>query len=89
MRWDVQEGFRTGNHTPNGRQDAENERRVIVEGLAPCETEKETAHRVGAGNVGAPSTLGSFAPPIGKNRMMVINLDGLSPYQGAARDVRP
>jgi hypothetical protein len=34
--------------------------RDIVEGLALSETEKETAHRVGAGNVGALATLGSF-----------------------------
>jgi hypothetical protein len=42
--------------------------------LAPYETEKESAHRVGAGNIGAPATVDSFPLPIGKNSMMVINL---------------
>jgi hypothetical protein len=37
-----------------------------VEGSAPSEMEKETAHTVGAGDVGTPVTLGSFAPPFGK-----------------------
>jgi hypothetical protein len=40
----------------------------IVEGSAPSETEKETAHRVGAGNVGAPAILGSFASVVGKRK---------------------
>jgi hypothetical protein len=42
------------------RQGAENERQDIVEGSAPSEREKEITHRIGAGNVGAPATLGSF-----------------------------
>jgi hypothetical protein len=46
-----------------------------VEGSAPSEKKEKTAHRVRAGNVGAPATLGSFAPTDRKNRMMVINLD--------------
>jgi hypothetical protein len=29
-------------------------------------TDKETAHGIGAGNVGAPATLGNFPPPIGE-----------------------
>jgi hypothetical protein len=52
------------------------------------ETEKETAHRVRAGSVGAPATLGSFAHTDWKNRMMVITLDRLA-HQGAAWDERP
>jgi hypothetical protein len=32
-----------------------------VEGSAPFEMKEETAHRVRAGDVGAPATLGSFA----------------------------
>jgi hypothetical protein len=53
----------------------------VVEGSALSETEKGTAHRVRAGDVGALATLGSFAPTNWKNRMTVINLDGLAPYQ--------
>jgi hypothetical protein len=46
-----------------------------VEGLAPSETETATAHGVGAGKVGAPAKLGSFAPPIGKSGMIVKIMD--------------
>jgi hypothetical protein len=35
----------------------------IAEGSAPFETEKATAQEARAGNVGAPATPGSFAPP--------------------------
>lgn len=52
-----------------------NERQGIVEGSTHSETEKETPHRVGAGDVGAPANVSSFATLIGKNRMMVTNLD--------------
>jgi hypothetical protein len=38
-------------------QDAENERKDIVKGSAPSETEKETALRIRAGDVGALATL--------------------------------
>jgi hypothetical protein len=38
----------------------------IVEGLAPSEMEKEIAHGVGAGNVGALAILDSFAPTVWK-----------------------
>jgi hypothetical protein len=40
----------------------------IVEGLAPSETKKEIAHRVGAGRVGTPAILGSIAPTVWKKR---------------------
>jgi hypothetical protein len=46
---------------------------------------EETAHR-GAINVGALTTLRTFAPTDWKSRMMVINLDWLAPYQGAYWD---
>jgi hypothetical protein len=36
----------------------------IVEGSAPSETERETAHGVGARNVGALATRDSFAPTV-------------------------
>jgi hypothetical protein len=45
-----------------------------VEGSAHSETENETAHRVGAGNMGAPATLGSSACNDWRSRMMVIHL---------------
>jgi hypothetical protein len=32
-----------------------------VKGSALSETKEDTAHRIGAGDVGAPATLGSFA----------------------------
>jgi hypothetical protein len=52
--------------------------------------EKEIAHRVGVRNVGAPTTLGGFAPTLWKEkRMMVVHLDWLAPYQGAAWDKPP
>jgi hypothetical protein len=74
---DQQEGSHTGDHEANSQifcQDVENEHQDIVEGLAPSEMEEETAHRVGAGNVGAPATLGSFPFTVRRNKM-VINLD--------------
>jgi hypothetical protein len=37
-----------------------------VEGLAPSEAEKEAAHGVIAGDMGAPSTSGVMSPPVGK-----------------------
>jgi hypothetical protein len=39
--------------------------------------------------VEVPATVGSFDPPIKKKRVMVKNLDGLAPYQEAARDTWP
>jgi hypothetical protein len=56
-----------------------------VEGSAPSETKEETAHRVGTINVGALTTLGTFGRTK-LRKMMVLNLDRLAPYQGAARD---
>jgi hypothetical protein len=44
---------------------------------------------VGAINVGALTSLGTFAPTDRKSRMMVINLHRLAPYEGTARDERP
>jgi hypothetical protein len=44
-------------------------------GSAPFVTEEETAHRVKAIDVGALTTLGSFACTKWKRRMMVIHLD--------------
>jgi hypothetical protein len=61
----------------------------IVDGLAPSEIEKETAHRVRDEDVGAPATLSSFSSTNWKNRMMMINLDQLAPYQGATWDEWP
>jgi hypothetical protein len=53
-----------------------------VDGSAPSET-KETAHRVRAVDVGTLTTLRSFASTDCKQRMMVIQLDQLVPYEGA------
>jgi hypothetical protein len=66
---DLRENVRAGDREANChvfRQDAENEGLDIVEGSAPSETEKDIAHGVRAGNVGAPANLGSFAPQNGK-----------------------
>jgi hypothetical protein len=57
--------------------------------MAPSEMKEETAHRVRAGDVGASATLRSFACTEWKRRMMVIHLDQLSPYEGAAQDEWP
>jgi hypothetical protein len=47
-----------------------------VDESSPSETEKETAHRVRAGGVGALATLNLvLPPPIGKSGMMVKILD--------------
>jgi hypothetical protein len=59
----------------------------IVEGSAPSKTKEKTAHRVGAGDVGALTTLRTFART-DRKKMMVINLDRLAPYVGTARDER-
>jgi hypothetical protein len=71
---------------------------------APSGTEKETAHRLRAGDVGAPCTLGSsahidqkqglyclfsVAHHNVKKRMMMAHLDRLAPYQGVARNGQP
>jgi hypothetical protein len=58
-----------------------------VEESVPSETKEETVNRVGAINVGAMTTLGTFGCTIWKK--MVINLDRLAPYEGTAQDGRP
>jgi hypothetical protein len=63
--------FRTGYRKTNNRifcQTSKNEGLDIAERSAPSETEKEIAHKVGAGNVGAPATVGSFVPTVGTGR---------------------
>jgi hypothetical protein len=58
----------------------------IMEGSAPSETKEETTNdSLRAIKVGALTTLGTF----GCTNRMVINLDWLAPYQGAARDEWP
>lgn len=60
-------------------------------GSAQSETEEGTTPGVGAGNMGAPATLGSFAPTVcneKQKRRTVIHLDQLIPYQRSATDVR-
>jgi hypothetical protein len=74
-----------------------------VEGFVPSETEEETAHRMRAGDVGVPATLGGlYAPTEGrtfilcnllwamvwKGRLMVVRLDRLVPYEGIAQGER-
>jgi hypothetical protein len=44
-----------------------------MDGSALSETKEETAHIVGAGDIGAPATKGCFVPINRKSRMMVIN----------------
>jgi hypothetical protein len=66
----------------------------IVDGSAPSETGKEIEHGVEAGNMGPPATRDNFAPTpqVKRNEklwMMVMHLDQLVPYQGAARDELP
>jgi hypothetical protein len=46
----------------------ENEELDTMEGSDPSKTEKESAHGVRAVNVGAPATVRSFAPTVGKRR---------------------
>jgi hypothetical protein len=91
IRQDLQEGSRAGNREVKIQtfsHDLENEYQDIVEGSAPTDM-KETAHRVRAGDVSAPATLGSFVPTDRKSRMMVINLDQMAPSVGTAWDKRP
>jgi hypothetical protein len=67
-RQDLREYHRAGDLEANSRifrQDSKNEELDLMEGSAASETE-ETARRVGAGNIGAPVTLGSFPVPVGK-----------------------
>jgi hypothetical protein len=75
-----------------------------VDGLAPSKTKEETAHRVGAGDAGAPATSGSFSHMDRKKdlyclhpvvcyaverMMMEVHLNRLAPNQGTACDERP
>jgi hypothetical protein len=53
-----------------------------MEGPAPCETEKETAHRLRAMDIGALTNLGIFARTNWR-KVIVINLDWLTPYHHA------
>jgi hypothetical protein len=87
---DLQAGRRDGYRKAKSRdfhQTAENECQDIVEGSAPSETEKETAHKVRAGGVGALTTLGTSVRTDGRT-MMVIKLDRLAPYQAARHSTR-
>jgi hypothetical protein len=59
-----------------------------MEWPAPSETEKETAHKLRAMDIEALTTLGTFANTDWR-KMMVINLDWLTPYQGATQDEQP
>jgi hypothetical protein len=58
-----------------------------VEGSAPTETKEETARRVGAINVGALTTLGTFAPNDRKSRHHMMEPLGTSVIEGAAEAV--
>jgi hypothetical protein len=57
-------------------------------GVGPFETKEETAHRIGALNVGALTTLGTSGCTNWRKKM-VIHLNRLAPYQGAAQEERP
>jgi hypothetical protein len=61
-----------------------------VEGSAPSETKEEptSSFRVGDIDVRALTTLGTSGRTK-RRKIMVIYLDRLEPYQGAARDERP
>jgi hypothetical protein len=48
---------------------ADNQGLNLVEGSAPSKAEKEAAHGVRVGNVGAPATRDSFAPTAGKEKL--------------------
>jgi hypothetical protein len=53
------------------------------------QTKEEATSRLRARDVGAPTTLGTFAYTEWKRRIMVVHLDQLTPYQGATRDKWP
>jgi hypothetical protein len=60
-----------------------------MEGSAPFGMKEETTNnRVGAINVGALTTLGTFGHTNHRKRM-VINLDLLAPYKGTTQDKQP
>jgi hypothetical protein len=71
--------------------------------LAPSKTKKETAHRVRAGDIRAPASLGSLPAPtkrrifnicillyvmMWKRCLMAVNLDQLAPYERTAQNKR-
>jgi hypothetical protein len=56
--------------------------------MSPSEIKEETAHRVGAVNVGALTTLRTFGRT-NRRKMTVINPDRLAPYEGTAQNERP
>jgi hypothetical protein len=63
---DPQEDPRAGireESTRDVQRVSENEEMDLVKGSAPSETRKEIIHGVGTGNVRAPTTRDSFAPP--------------------------
>jgi hypothetical protein len=59
----------------------------IIDGSAPSKKKAEMAHRVGAIDVGALTTLRTFGCT-NQTKMVVKNLDQLAAYQGAAQDDR-
>jgi hypothetical protein len=64
----------------------ENELGDIVEGSATPETKEETiCDGVTSGNVGALTTIVTFAPTDRESKMMVLNLYRLAHYEGTAR----
>jgi hypothetical protein len=66
---DSQEDCRAGIHeasTQDVQRILENEEMDLVERSAPSKTKKAIMHRLGAGNVRAPTTGDNFALPFGK-----------------------
>jgi hypothetical protein len=55
---------------------------------ATAQTKEEITCSLRATDVGASTTLGTFAPTDWR-KMMVVHLDRLPPYQGAAPDEQP
>jgi hypothetical protein len=68
IQQDFQDDPRAADHKESSRiflQDSKNECRYIVEGSAPSETKKETAHGIRAMTVGALTTLELLPAPTG------------------------
>jgi hypothetical protein len=55
---------------------------------ATAQTKEETISSLRAKDVGASTTRGTFART-DRRKMMLVHLDQLAPYQGAARDDQP
>jgi hypothetical protein len=107
IQQDHQEGSHVGDHEAMSRtfsQDSEKEYQDIVEGSAPSTMKEETTHRLRAGDVGAPATLGSLPAPterrifivcillcvtMWKIRLMAVHLDRLASYVETTWDERP